>query len=89
MTDRPQGLGALTDLKVVELGVWVAAPSTAALLADWGADVVKVEPPTGDPMRNVFGSLGIASEMPNPACELAPDSIVGTTGSGASSGHSR
>src|SRR6185503_11082506 len=64
------GLSAFSDLRVVELGVWVAAPAAAALLADWGADVIKVEPPTGDPMRNVFGSLGIGDEMPNPAFAL-------------------
>jgi crotonobetainyl-CoA:carnitine CoA-transferase CaiB-like acyl-CoA transferase len=57
----------LADLRVVELGLWVAAPSAAALLADWGADVIKVEPPTGDPMRNAFGSLGIGKDAPNPA----------------------
>ena len=67
---RAEGLGALAGLRVVELGVWVAAPATAALLADWGADVIKVEPPTGDPMRNVFGSLGMGDEMPNPAFAL-------------------
>ncbi len=60
-------LSALSGLRVVELGVWVAAPSASALLADWGADVVMVEPPTGDPMRNAFGSLGIGSDVPNPA----------------------
>ncbi len=64
------GLGALAGLRVVELGVWVAAPAAAALLADWGADVIKVEPPTGDPMRHVFGSLGIGEDMPNPAFAL-------------------
>ena len=67
MTD---GLSALADLRVVELGVWVAAPAAAALLADWGADVIKVEPPTGDPMRQVFGSLGIGDDLPNPAFAL-------------------
>jgi len=66
----PTGLAALADLRVVELGVWVAAPAATALLADWGADVVKVEPPTGDPMRHVFGSLGIDNDMPNPAFAL-------------------
>lgn len=64
------GLSSFADLRVVELGVWVAAPSAAALLADWGADVVKVEPPTGDPMRGVFGSLGIGDDLPNPAFAL-------------------
>ncbi len=64
---EPPGLAALADLRVVELGVWVAAPAASALLADWGADVIKVEPPTGDPMRNAFGSLGIGRDMSNPA----------------------
>ena len=49
------------------MGVWVAAPSAGALLADWGADVIKVEPPNGDPMRSAFGSLGIGQDFPNPA----------------------
>jgi crotonobetainyl-CoA:carnitine CoA-transferase CaiB-like acyl-CoA transferase len=66
----PHGLSALADLRVVELGVWVAAPSAAALLADWGAEVIKVEARSGDPMRNVFGSIGIAGELPNPAFAL-------------------
>jgi crotonobetainyl-CoA:carnitine CoA-transferase CaiB-like acyl-CoA transferase len=66
----PHGLTALAGLRVVELGVWVAAPSAAALLADWGAEVIKVESPTGDPMRNVFGSLGIEGDLPNPAFAL-------------------
>jgi crotonobetainyl-CoA:carnitine CoA-transferase CaiB-like acyl-CoA transferase len=30
--------GPLAGLRVVELGVWVAGPAAAALLADWGAD---------------------------------------------------
>ena len=50
--------------------MWVAAPSAAALLADWGADVIKVEAPAGDPMRQVFGSLGIDGDLPNPAFAL-------------------
>ncbi len=65
-----RGLTALADLRVVELGVWVAAPSAAALLADWGADVIKVEQPSGDPMRHAFGSLGIGTDVPNPAFAL-------------------
>src|ERR1700733_11140714 len=67
MTGGQDGLSALTGLRVVEMGVWVAAPSAGALLADWGADVIKVEPPNGDPMRSAFGSLGIGTDFPNPA----------------------
>jgi crotonobetainyl-CoA:carnitine CoA-transferase CaiB-like acyl-CoA transferase len=43
--------GALDDVRVLELANWVAGPSAAALLADLGADVVKVEPRSGDSMR--------------------------------------
>jgi crotonobetainyl-CoA:carnitine CoA-transferase CaiB-like acyl-CoA transferase len=68
--DSGSGLSTFAGLRVVELGVWVAAPAAAALLADWGADVIKVEAPGGDPMRQVFGSLGIDSDMPNPAFSL-------------------
>jgi crotonobetainyl-CoA:carnitine CoA-transferase CaiB-like acyl-CoA transferase len=64
------GLSSLADLRVVELGVWVAGPSAAALLADWGADVIKVDAEGGDPMRNVFGSFGIAGDRANPAFAL-------------------
>jgi crotonobetainyl-CoA:carnitine CoA-transferase CaiB-like acyl-CoA transferase len=65
-TDSP-GLSSLAGLRVIELGVWVAAPSAGALLADWGADVIKVEAPVGDPMRRAFGSLGFGEDFANPA----------------------
>jgi crotonobetainyl-CoA:carnitine CoA-transferase CaiB-like acyl-CoA transferase len=68
--DESFGLSSFADLRVIELGVWVAAPSAAALLADWGAEVIKVEAPTGDPMRNVFGSIGIGNDLPNPGFAL-------------------
>ena len=68
--ERAAGLSAFSDLRVVELGVWVAAPSAAAILADWGAEVIKVESPTGDPMRHVFSSIGIADDVPNPTFAL-------------------
>jgi crotonobetainyl-CoA:carnitine CoA-transferase CaiB-like acyl-CoA transferase len=41
----------LQGLKVVEMATWVAGPSAAAILADWGAEVVKVESPIGDATR--------------------------------------
>lgn len=44
---------------MVELAIWVAGPGAGGILADWGAEVIKVEGPAGDPMRNLFGNLGI------------------------------
>ncbi len=41
----------LGDITVIEVDSWMAAPSAAAVLADMGATVIKVEPPSGDPMR--------------------------------------
>jgi crotonobetainyl-CoA:carnitine CoA-transferase CaiB-like acyl-CoA transferase len=61
--------GPLEGVRVVELGVWVAGPGAGGILADWGADVVKVEPPQGDPARN-FGRM-LGGDLPtNPVFEL-------------------
>ncbi|HXX47738.1 MAG TPA: CaiB/BaiF CoA-transferase family protein [Myxococcota bacterium] len=54
----------LQGLRVVEMGFWVAAPAAAGLLADWGADVVKIEPPRGDPMRQFYRVLA-GVELPS------------------------
>lgn len=62
--------GPLQGIKVVELGVWVAGPSAAAILGDWGAEVIKIEPPQGDPFRGLFASA-LGSPIPiNPPFEL-------------------
>src|SRR6201999_4013752 len=47
----PKRPGPLTGLKVVELGHYIAAPFCTRILADLGAEVIKVEPPGGDPVR--------------------------------------
>lgn len=41
----------LAGTTVLELGSFIAGPFAGQLLADFGADVIKVEPPNGDPMR--------------------------------------
>lgn len=43
----------LDGVKVLEVSAWAFVPSAGAVLADWGAEVVKVEPPEGDPMRGL------------------------------------
>ncbi len=58
-------MSVLEGIRVVELGVWVAGPSAAGVMADWGADVIKVEPPAGDPMRAMFASTGYSADIPN------------------------
>ena len=47
--------GPLDGVRVLEVANWLAAPAGCALLADFGADVVKVEPPRGDPYRGYGG----------------------------------
>jgi crotonobetainyl-CoA:carnitine CoA-transferase CaiB-like acyl-CoA transferase len=51
--------GPMEGVRVVEIGVWVAGPAAGCVLADWGADVVKIEPPgIGDPARTFARMLG-------------------------------
>jgi crotonobetainyl-CoA:carnitine CoA-transferase CaiB-like acyl-CoA transferase len=61
--------GPLDGTRVVELAVWVAGPAAGGILADWGADVVKIEPPAGDPARSFQQMLGGDLDV-NPVFEL-------------------
>lgn len=51
----------LDGVKIVELSTFAAAPGAVRILADWGAEVIKVESPSGDPIRGYSKSVG----MPN------------------------
>jgi len=51
-SETPPNPGPLQGLKVVELGQLIAGPFAAKTLADFGAEVIKIEPPgSGDPLR--------------------------------------
>ncbi|MCH8249678.1 MAG: CoA transferase [Proteobacteria bacterium] len=53
MNSRGNAKGPLTDIRLIELGQLIAGPFCGQLMADMGADVIKVEPPgKGDPMRD-------------------------------------
>lgn len=48
----------LAGIRVIELGQYIPAPFAGLALADLGAEVVKIEPPSGDPMRHI-GATGV------------------------------
>ena len=49
------------DIKVLDLSSFIAGPGAAAVLSDFGADVIKVEPPGSGDFQRVLGAL-----PPNP-----------------------
>ena len=52
---------AFDGVRVIELAQWVFVPVAGALLADWGADVIHIEPTEGDPYRGL-ASQGIGTD---------------------------
>ena len=45
--------GPMDGVRILEVASWTFVPSGSAILADLGAEVIKVEPPTGDPQRGL------------------------------------
>ena len=74
----------LDGLRVLDLGAYLAGPFATLLLADLGADVVKVEPPAGDAMRRLErqfvgiqrGKRGLALKLGDPATKGVTDALV-------------
>jgi crotonobetainyl-CoA:carnitine CoA-transferase CaiB-like acyl-CoA transferase len=51
-TEDPKPRGPLSGVTVLDLSAYIAGPYGCSLLADFGAEVIKVEPPTGDTLRH-------------------------------------
>ncbi len=79
-----QAMPPLKGLKVLDLGAYLAGPFACMLLADLGADVIKVEPPAGDAMRRLErtfagaqrGKRGLALKLGDPATQATLDALV-------------
>ena len=85
--------GPLAGIRVVELASFISAPLACAMLADLGADVLKIEPPKGDPMRRLGrhpsgvspmwvssnrGKRGLSLDLKDPAAKSELDDILAT-----------
>jgi CoA:oxalate CoA-transferase len=85
--------GLLAGVRVLDFTIWRPGPYATQLLGELGADIIKVEPPGGDPMRSypgLFGTLSVnkrsivldlkTDEGKQRALELAADADVVTEG---------
>jgi crotonobetainyl-CoA:carnitine CoA-transferase CaiB-like acyl-CoA transferase len=81
MTDASHGGAPLAGVRVLDLSGYIAGPYGCTLLADQGAEVIKIEPPEGDNLRKYpstlaaegrafigvnRGKLGIALDLKRP-----------------------
>ena len=63
--------GPFEGVRVLEVASWTFVPAAGAAMADLGADVIKVEPPDGDPQRGLMNLLGRPDGSgPNPFVEI-------------------
>jgi crotonobetainyl-CoA:carnitine CoA-transferase CaiB-like acyl-CoA transferase len=60
----------LQGVRVVEVAGWTFVPAAGAMLADLGADVIKIEPQNGDPQRGLTNLLNLGTDATNPFLEI-------------------
>lgn len=54
----------LEGIRILDLSIWMQGPSAAAMLGDMGAEIIKVEPPTGDPSRGLVEIITKTTDLP-------------------------
>jgi formyl-CoA transferase len=62
--------GPFDGVRVIEVAGWTFVPGAGAIMADLGADVIKAEPPAGDPQRGLRNMLNQSDTGPNPFLEI-------------------
>jgi crotonobetainyl-CoA:carnitine CoA-transferase CaiB-like acyl-CoA transferase len=61
----------LSGVRVIEVASWMFVPSACAILAEWGADVVKIEDPVrGDPQRGLISGMAVPQDGINFMVEI-------------------
>jgi len=60
----------LEGIRVVELATYIAAPAAAGIMADWGAEVIKVEPLQGDAIRGMLKNVSASNVEGNPIFDM-------------------
>lgn len=65
---RARDAAPLANLRVLDFGAFVAGPFASRLLADLGADVIKIEPPTADPTRYNYGVWAASNQGKRGLC---------------------
>ncbi len=85
-----------TGLKVIDCASWIAGPAAATIMSDFGADVIKIEPPgVGDPVARFDadpweeGRLLLAVDVAQQAQPGARSEASGWTGGAAPAGRVR
>jgi crotonobetainyl-CoA:carnitine CoA-transferase CaiB-like acyl-CoA transferase len=60
----------LDGIRVLSMGVVIAGPAAGAIMADWGADVIKVEPLTGELFRGTTKAQGVSTGPTNSVIQV-------------------